>query len=78
MRSAAPANRTKKLAKMAFDKYSYFLEEDVVHKRLDQKLTKAYHRVHEAVKEKKVHPRLAAMVVGVAKVAEACKLRGWV
>ena len=52
--------------------------EDVVHKRLDQKLTKAYHRVYEAVKEKKVHPRLAAMVVGVARVAEACKLRGWV
>ena len=32
----------------------------------------------EAIKEKNVHPRLAAMVVGVAKVAEACKLRGWV
>jgi glutamate dehydrogenase (NAD(P)+) len=63
---------------MVQDKYSYFWEEDVVHSRLDQKLTKAYHRVHEAVKEKKVHPRLAAMVVGVAKVAEACKLRGWV
>jgi glutamate dehydrogenase (NAD(P)+) len=63
---------------MVQDKYSYFWDESVVHERLDQKLTKAYHRVHEAVKEKKVHPRLAAMVVGVAKVAEACKLRGWV
>ncbi|MDR3666310.1 MAG: glutamate dehydrogenase, partial [Ignavibacteriaceae bacterium] len=63
---------------MVQDKYSYFWEEDVVHKRLDQKLTNAYHRVHEALKEKKIHPRLAAMVVGVARVAEACKLRGWV
>jgi glutamate dehydrogenase (NAD(P)+) len=63
---------------MVQDKYSYFWDEDVVHKRLDQKLTKAYHRVHEALKEKNIHPRLAAMVVGVARVAEACKLRGWV
>lgn len=36
------------------------------------------HAVQEAIKDKKVHPRLAAMVVGVARVAEACKLRGWV
>jgi glutamate dehydrogenase (NAD(P)+) len=63
---------------MVQDKYSYFWEEDEVHQKLDQKLTKAYHRVQEAVKEKNVHPRLAAMVVGVARVAEACKLRGWV
>ena len=60
------------------DNYSYFWDEDVVHERLDRKLTKAYHTVQEAIKEKSVHPRLAAMVVGVARVAEACKLRGWV
>jgi glutamate dehydrogenase (NAD(P)+) len=63
---------------MVQDKYSYFWEEGVVHKRLDDKLKNAYHRVYEATKEKKVHPRLAAMVVGCARVAEACKLRGWV
>ena len=63
---------------MVQDKYSFFWDEETVNKQLDQKLTKAYHRVQEAVKDKKVHPRLGAMVVGVAKVAEACKLRGWV
>jgi glutamate dehydrogenase (NAD(P)+) len=63
---------------MVQDNYSYFWEEDLVHQRLDKKLTKAYHTVQEAVKDKKVHPRLAAMVVGVARVAEAAKLRGWV
>lgn len=63
---------------MVQDRYSYFWNEDVVHKNLDEKLTKAYHTVGEAIREKKVHPRLAAMVVGVARVAEACKLRGWV
>lgn len=63
---------------MVQDSYSYFWDEHLVHERLDKKLTKAYHSVHEAVKAKRVHPRLAAMVVGVARVAQACKLRGWV
>ena len=63
---------------MVQDNYSYFWDEDLVHQRLDKKLTKAFHSVQEAIREKKVHPRLAAMVVGVARVAEACKLRGWV
>jgi glutamate dehydrogenase (NAD(P)+) len=63
---------------MVQDSYSYFWDEKLVHERLDQKLTKAYHSVRQAMKEKQVHPRLAAMVVGVARVAEACKLRGWV
>jgi glutamate dehydrogenase (NAD(P)+) len=63
---------------MVQDSYSYFWDENLVHQRLDQKLTKAYHTVHEAVREKNIHPRLAALVVGVARVAEACKLRGWV
>jgi glutamate dehydrogenase (NAD(P)+) len=63
---------------MVQDSYSFFWDEDEVHQRLDKQLTRAYQRVQEAVREKKVHPRLAAMIVGVARVAEACKLRGWV
>ncbi len=63
---------------MVQDSYSFFWDEDLVHERLDRKLTSAYRSVQEAIREKKVHPRLAAMVVGVARVAEACKLRGWV
>ena len=63
---------------MVQDKSSFFWDEDTIHKILDEKLTKAYHTVYEAVKEKKVHPRLGAMIVGVARVADACKLRGWV
>jgi glutamate dehydrogenase (NAD(P)+) len=63
---------------MVQDKSLFFWEEEEVHKQLDKKLTLAYKRVQEAIKEKKVHPRLAAMLVGVARVAQACKLRGWV
>ena len=63
---------------MVQDSYSYFWDESLVHERLDKKLADAYHTVQQAVTDKKVHPRLGAMVVGVARVAEACKLRGWV
>lgn len=63
---------------MVQDSYSFFWDEKTVHERLDRKLTQAYRTVQQAMKEKNVHPRLAAMVVGVARVAEACKLRGWV
>ncbi len=63
---------------MVQDSYAYFWEESQVHHQLDAKITRAYHTVQNAVDEKRVHPRLAAMVVGVARVAEACKLRGWV
>lgn len=63
---------------MVQDKSSYFWDEATVHARLDEKMRKASHTVQEAIREKKVHPRLAAMVVGVARVAEACQLRGWV
>ncbi|MGD9899900.1 MAG: Glu/Leu/Phe/Val dehydrogenase [Calditrichaceae bacterium] len=63
---------------MVQDSYSFFWDEATIHRRLDEKLTKAYHTVENTIREKKVHPRLAAMVVGVARVAEACTLRGWV
>jgi glutamate dehydrogenase (NAD(P)+) len=55
-----------------------FWSEHKVHRRLDEKLTTAYKTMQEAILEKNVHPRLAATVVGVARVAEACELRGWV
>jgi glutamate dehydrogenase (NAD(P)+) len=63
---------------MVQNSYAYFWEESQVHQQLDAKITRAYHTVQKAVEEKRVRPRLAAMVVGIARVAEACKLRGWV
>ncbi len=63
---------------MVQDSSRFFWTEEEVHRRLDQRISTAYHSVQKAVREKHVHPRLAAMVVGVARVAQACKLRGWV
>jgi len=49
-----------------------------VHERLDQKMTAAFHAVHAMAQKHKVHNRLGAYLVSVARVAEAAKLRGWV
>ncbi|MFH1681984.1 MAG: Glu/Leu/Phe/Val dehydrogenase, partial [Candidatus Eisenbacteria bacterium] len=58
--------------------YNYYWSLEEVHTRLDQKMTKAFHDVYEMYKKEKVHMRLAAYLVAVNRVAEACKLRGWV
>jgi glutamate dehydrogenase (NAD(P)+) len=58
--------------------YNYYWPEEMVHERLDQKMTTAFHAVHEAAQKHKVHNRLGAYVVAVSRVAEAMKLRGWV
>jgi len=63
---------------MVQNKYSFYWEEAFVYKRLDAQITRAYRMVHQAAQQKKVHPRLGAMLVAVSRVAEACKLRGWV
>lgn len=58
--------------------YNFYWEFDEVYQRLDQKMTAAFHAVHEAASRYRVNNRIAAYVVAVARVAEACKLRGWV
>jgi len=63
---------------MVQNAYDYYWDEDMVHERLDKKMTSAFHAVHEVAQEYKVHNRLAAYIVAVNRVAEAVKLRGWV
>jgi len=58
--------------------YMYYWPLKLVHERLDEKMTAAFHAVHEMATTKKVHNRLAAYLVAVSRVAEAVKLRGWV
>ena len=41
-------------------------------------MTAAYHAVRKMAEFYGVHNRLAAYLVAVQRVAEACKLRGWV
>lgn len=59
--------------------YNYYWPLEDVHKQLDRKMTEAFNAVYDmAQRHKRVHNRLAAYMVAVARVAEACKLRGWV
>ena len=58
--------------------YDYYWKEDVVYERLDEKMTVAFHSVDETARKFKINNRMAAYVVAVQRVAEVCKLRGWV
>jgi glutamate dehydrogenase (NAD(P)+) len=58
--------------------YDYYWELGTVHQRLDAKMTAAFRAVHETAQRYKVNNRMGAYVVAVSRVAEACKLRGWV
>jgi glutamate dehydrogenase (NAD(P)+) len=58
--------------------YGLYWEIDEVYQRLDRKMTTAFRTVHRVTQRYGVHNRLGAYVVAVARVAEACKLRGWV
>lgn len=62
---------------MVQNAYDYYWDEELVHTRLDAKMTSAFHNVHKAAQEHKVHNRLAAYLVAVSRVAEAVRLRGW-
>jgi glutamate dehydrogenase (NAD(P)+) len=58
--------------------YNFYWPLEEVHRRLDEKMTRAFQGVHQMYQREKVHMRQAAYLVSVARVAEACKLRGWV
>ncbi len=58
--------------------YGLYWSTEEVYEKLDRKMTKAFQEMYKMYEEKKVHPRLAAYLVSVARVAEAMKLRGWV
>jgi glutamate dehydrogenase (NAD(P)+) len=58
--------------------YNLYWELQEVHWRLDKKMTHAFKSVYDMSQRSKIPLREAAYLVAVARVAEACKLRGWV
>lgn len=58
--------------------YNYYWELDEIHNKLDIKMTHAFQSVYDMSQQEKVDMRQAAYLVSVARVAEACRLRGWV
>jgi glutamate dehydrogenase len=57
---------------------NYYWEKDEVLGKLDTKMTAAFIAVSELAAKKKLYMRDAAYVIAIDRVAQACKLRGWV
>ncbi len=57
---------------------NYFWQKDEVLGKLDVKMTSAYVAVSELARKRKLYMRDAAYVIGVSRVAQACRDRGWV
>src|SRR5574341_89701 len=63
---------------MVQNAYDYYWDLDMVHERLDKKMTAPFHAVHDCATRNHIDNRMAAYVVAVERVAEAVRLRGWV
>ncbi|NLL72309.1 MAG: Glu/Leu/Phe/Val dehydrogenase [Clostridiales bacterium] len=57
---------------------NYFWPKEEVLEKLDQKMSSAFHAVHNLAQEKGLYMRDAAYVIAINRVAEAVKLRGWI
>jgi glutamate dehydrogenase (NAD(P)+) len=57
---------------------NYFWEKEEVLSKLDQKMTAAFKAVSKLAREKKEFMRDAAYMIAIRRVADACKMRGWV
>ncbi len=58
--------------------YNFYWELKEVQRRLNKRMTRAFMAVYEMHKQENIHMRKAAYLVAVSRVAEACRLRGWV
>ncbi len=57
---------------------NYFWQKDEVLSKLDVKMTNAFFDVLELAEKKDIYMRDAAYLIGVGRVAQACRDRGWV
>lgn len=61
---------------MVQNAYMYHWDKEMVHERLDKKMTASYHAVLDASKRFNINLRKAAYVVAVTRVVEAMRIRG--
>lgn len=57
---------------------NYYWPKEEVLGKLDNKMTDAFYEVWELAQRKKLTVRDAAYMIAISRVADACKLRGWV
>lgn len=56
----------------------YYWSEEEVERKLEEMMVRAFENVYQTAQSRKVDMRLAAYMVGVRKMAEAARFRGWV
>jgi glutamate dehydrogenase len=56
----------------------YYWTEEEVEEKLEKILVSSFNNVYETAQTRRVDMRLAAYMVGVRKMAEACRFRGWI
>lgn len=56
----------------------YYWSEEEIDRKLEETMVKAFDNVYNMAQSRKVNMRLAAYMVGIRKMAEACRFRGWV
>jgi glutamate dehydrogenase len=56
----------------------YYWTEEEVEQRLEKVMVKSFDSIYETSQVRKVNMRLAAYMIGVRKMAEASRFRGWV
>ncbi len=56
----------------------YYWSEEEVEEKLEKVMVKAFNNVYETAMTRRVDMRLAAYMVGVRKMAEASRFRGWI
>ncbi len=56
----------------------YYWTEEEVNEKLETVIVKSFNQIYETAQNRKVDMRLAAYMVGVRKMAEASRFRGWV
>jgi glutamate dehydrogenase (NAD(P)+) len=57
---------------------NYYWTKSEVLQRLDEKMTAAFHAVAELAKKRNAYMRDAAYMISIQRVAEACRMRGWI
>ncbi len=57
---------------------NYYWPKDEVIGKLDDKMTEAFYSVMDISKRRNISMRDAAYMIAISRVAEACRLRGWV
>lgn len=56
----------------------FYWTEEEVEERLEKMMVKSFNNIYEMAHNRRIDMRLAAYMVGVRKMAEASRFRGWI